>query len=73
MLLKIKYLKNMKVICAGWGRTGMGIMIKRESSAWSVPKAYAGTFNNNFATRALEGMQDEIDILIRREITKAIK
>ncbi len=22
MLLKIKYLKNMKVICAGWGRTG---------------------------------------------------
>ena len=58
---------------SGWGRTGMGIIIKRESSAWSVPKAYAGTFNNNFATRALEGMQDEIDILIRREITKVIK
>ena len=52
--------------------TRSGIMVSRESAAWSVPKAFAGTEGNNFATRALGTIQDEIDVIVRREITKVI-
>ena len=54
------------------GRAGGGIMISRQSASWGVPSQFAGTDNNNFATRALESMQDEIDVIVRREITKVI-
>jgi hypothetical protein len=54
------------------GRTGGGIMVERQSAAWSVPKQFSGTFNDNFATRALGNIQDEIDVIVRREITKVI-
>jgi len=54
------------------GRAGGGIMISRQSSSWGVPSAFVGTASNNFATRALEGLHDEIDVIVRREITKVI-
>jgi hypothetical protein len=54
------------------GRAGGGIMVSRQNSSWGVPSQFAGTDNNNFATRALESMQDEIDVIVRREITKVI-
>jgi len=54
------------------GRAGGGIMISRQRGSWGVPSQFAGTENNNFATRALESMQDEIDIIVRREITKVV-
>lgn len=57
---------------SGFGRTRSGVMVFRESAAWSVPKAFAGTEDNNFATRALGTIQDEIDVIVRREITKVI-
>lgn len=54
------------------GRTGGGIMIERQAATWSIPQKHAGTADDNFATRALESMQDEIDVIIRREITKVL-
>lgn len=54
------------------GRTGSGIMVERQGASWKVPKQFAGTDNDNFATRALEDIQDDIDVIIRREITKVI-
>ena len=54
------------------GRAGGGIMVSRQRASWGVPSQFAGTDNNNFATRALESMQDEIDVIVRREITKVI-
>ena len=54
------------------GRAGGGIMISRQRGSWGVPSQFAGTENNNFATRALESIQDEIDVIVRREITKVV-
>jgi|TARA_R110002020_G_scaffold354896_1_gene567593 hypothetical protein len=54
------------------GRAGGGIMVSRQNSSWGVPSQFAGTDSNNFATRALESMQDEIDVIVRREITKVV-
>ena len=50
-------------------RTGLGIMVKRRGG-WKVPEAIAGTENDNFATRALSEIQDNIDIIVRQELTK---
>lgn len=35
------------------GRAGGGVMVSRQSASWGVPSQFAGTDNNNFATRAL--------------------
>ena len=55
----------------GGSRTGLGIMIKRRGG-WKVPDAIAGTENDNFATRALSEIQDNIDIIVRQELTKVL-
>ena len=55
-----------------FGRTKGGIMVRRDSSSWRVPAEAQGTASDNFATRALENIQDEIDVIVRREITKVL-
>lgn len=55
-----------------FGRTKGGIMVKRENASWKVPAQAQGTANDNFATRALENIQDEIDVIVRREVTKVL-
>jgi hypothetical protein len=55
------------------GRAGGGIMIQRTNASWGVPAEFAGTANDNFATRALDGLNDDIDIIVRREIVKVVK
>ena len=47
-------------------------MVERQNASWGVPSQFAGTENNNFATRALETINDEIDVLVRREIVKVL-
>mgnify|MGYP003646261604 FL=1 len=56
----------------GTSRTGEGIMIKTRGGGWNVPPQFAGVDNDNFATRALEGIQDTIDYFVRQEITKGL-
>ena len=48
-------------------------MIQRTNASWGVPAEFAGTANDNFATRALDGLNDDIDIIVRREIVKVVK
>tara|TARA_Y100001938_G_C8089294_1_gene434067 strand:- start:1021 stop:1662 length:642 start_codon:yes stop_codon:yes gene_type:complete len=57
---------------AARSRTGSGIMIERQGSAWSVPVQFQGTDNNNFATRALEDLEDNIEVVVRRELSRVI-
>lgn len=54
------------------GRTGLGIMVKRRGG-WKVPSQFAGTSRDNFVTRAFDGIEDDIEIIIRQELTKGIK
>jgi hypothetical protein len=53
-------------------RTGNGIMIERQGQAWSVPPQFQGTENDNFATRALENIEDDIEVIVRRELARII-
>jgi hypothetical protein len=54
-------------------RTGMGIMVKRRGGGWSVPANLSGLEHDNFATRALQEIEADIDLIIRQELTKVIK
>ena len=47
-------------------------MIERQGSAWSVPPQFQGTDDNNFATRALEDLEDNIEVIVRRELARVI-
>lgn len=57
----------------GGGRTGRGIMVKRQNEGWSIPSRFAGTASDNFVTRSLANIDDEIENIIRQEITKGFK
>jgi hypothetical protein len=50
-------------------RTG-AIMVKNPGGIWSIPDEHAGTQENNFLTRALTSLENEIDIIIKDEISK---
>ena len=52
-------------------RTGLGIMVERRGG-WKIPAQLAGTESDNFATRSLEGIQGEIETIIRQELTKVL-
>lgn len=47
-------------------RTKKAIMMKRGS--WNVPEEYAGTLNNNWITKILDGLYDQIQNIIQSEI-----
>lgn len=55
------------------GRSGLGVMVKRDGGGWSIPSQFAGTSDDNFATRALQNIDQEIDDIVRQEITKGLK
>lgn len=42
-------------------RTGQGIMSQEISGSWRVPPAYAGQIENNWITRAIDGVSTEIE------------
>ena len=48
-------------------RTGNTIMIKSGGAGWGVPPEYAGTPDNNYATRAVVTAMPEIERLIEAE------
>ena len=53
-------------------RTGMAVMAESKSQNWRVPAEYAGTKNNNWVTRALDTINDEISDIIEKEIVRNI-
>lgn len=42
-------------------RTGLGIMVNKSRGGWQVPAEFSGTQSNNFATRALDKIDIDID------------
>lgn len=53
-------------------RTGMAIMAESKSQNWRVPAEYAGTKNNNWITRALSDIDNQISDIIEKEIVSNI-
>jgi hypothetical protein len=50
-------------------RTGLGnVMIKNQKASWSVPAHFAGTEDDNFVTRAIDTVADDIQKLIASEL-----
>lgn len=52
-------------------RTGMAIMVESNKN-WRIPPEFAGTISNNWITRALENIDDELTNHIQNEIEKYI-
>jgi len=58
---------------AGQGRTGQGRMLKNfKRRLWSVPPAYQGTQDNNFATQTIDRIHVEIPNMIEDEFERAL-
>lgn len=51
-------------------RTGNAVMKKTVNGKWSVPPEFAGTQNNNWITRVLDSISNDIDNTISRAINK---
>ena len=52
-------------------RSGDAIMIESTSS-WRVPPAFAGTINNNWTTRALSNIENELNNLIKSKFESSL-
>ena len=52
------------------GRAGGGIMVPGAGSFWRVPNEFAGTDVDNFATRAMVGIEGQIDGIMRMTLGK---
>ena len=51
-----------------FSRTGQAIMIPTKSGAWRVPASYIGTIENNWITRALSSIEDQIPNILSKHI-----
>jgi hypothetical protein len=47
-------------------RTGLAIMRESVGSRWRVPAEFAGTINNNWITRSIDAVSDEIEQAIEK-------
>lgn len=52
-------------------RSGMAVMV-RSNNNWAVPAQFAGTASNNWLTRALDNIDDDINQIIQNNIEKNI-
>lgn len=54
-------------------RTGRGVMLEAPQRRWSVPRKYAGTAADNFVTRSLHGIGEQIGSIMQKEVQKRFK
>ena len=54
-----------------FSRTGGGLMIP--GNGWGVPSNLAGTASNNILTRSLQNIEQDIKIIVNRELQRIIK
>lgn len=52
-------------------RTGMAVMIESKKN-WRVPPEFAGTISNNWITRAIDNINNEITNVIRQETENSL-
>lgn len=50
------------------GRTKRAVMVRKAGARWGVPPEFAGTKENNFITRAIDKIEDDIAQAISRAI-----
>lgn len=48
------------------------IMVRKPGGSWGVPSEFAGTVTDNFITRALLPLQDEIGDILQEEISRRL-
>lgn len=60
-------------VSRGHSRSQKAIMVETPAGYWQVPANFQGTRDNNFVTRALEGIDEEIRVVIQTEVYKRIK
>lgn len=49
-------------------RTGNAVMVAQTKGRWNVPPEFSGTKNNNWITRAIDSVSDEIDQLLHNAL-----
>ena len=54
-------------------RSGKAVMVKDARGRWRVPPNFSGTSKNNFVTRAIDGIWNDVKVMILKEILKAVK
>lgn len=55
-----------------YSRSGLAIMKKSEGSSWRVPPQFIGTENNNWITRAIDRVENNVYDLFRKTIEAEI-
>lgn len=45
-------------------RTGNAVMVQETKSRWNIPPQFAGTLNNNWITRSIDSVNDEINSIL---------
>ena len=55
-----------------YSRTGYAIMKNESSASWRVPAESAGTISNNWITRVVDSLSEDVSNIIIQEIEKAI-
>ena len=62
------------VFRVGAGRTGLAVMVKgKRGRSWGVPVGIAGTRDDNFVTRVIDKMENDIFTIIAQELLRAIR
>ena len=51
-------------------RTGKGVMLEAPQRRWHVPRKYSGTALDNFVTRSLSGVGQQIQQVMQKEVQK---
>jgi hypothetical protein len=51
-------------------RTGGAVMKRKKSAKWKVPSEFSGTVNNNWITRSIDSVENDIEMAILRELQK---
>lgn len=54
-------------------RTGKGVMLEAPQRRWHVPRKYSGTALDNFVTRSLSGVGQQIQQVMQKEVQKRFK
>lgn len=55
-----------------YSRTGNAVMKPEPGTNWVVPPKFAGTINNNWITRSISRIDNQINNIIEEEVIKAI-
>lgn len=53
-------------------RSGGAIMVKSNGRSWGVPSAFSGTIDNNFVTRALDEIEDDVVNVLQKQVEKIV-